>query len=43
MLPVDETARFLSHLRDLIGRTAEAMPRHEEYIAQHCSAHAVAA
>jgi tryptophan halogenase len=43
MLPVDESARFLSHLRDLIGRTAEAMPRHEEYIAQHCSAHKEAA
>ncbi|MCW3836475.1 tryptophan halogenase family protein [Sphingomonas canadensis] len=38
MLPVDETARFLAHMRDMVARTAEAMPRHEDYIAQHCPA-----
>jgi tryptophan halogenase len=43
MLPVDETARLLAHLRDLVARTAEAMPRHEDYIARHCPANGLAA
>jgi tryptophan halogenase len=43
MLPVDETARFLSHMRELVARTAEAMPRHEDYIAEHCAGGAAAA
>ncbi|TGX55247.1 tryptophan 7-halogenase [Sphingomonas gei] len=38
MLPVDETTRFLTHMRNIIAQTAEAMPRHEEYIARHCAA-----
>lgn len=37
-LPVSETGRFLHHLRDVIGKTAAAMPTHEEFIAQHCAA-----
>ncbi|HVJ01684.1 MAG TPA: tryptophan halogenase family protein [Sphingomonas sp.] len=37
MLPAEETVRFMSHMRDIIARTAEAMPRHEDYIAQHCA------
>lgn len=38
ILPVDETTRFMSHMRDVIARTAEAMPRHEDYIARNCTA-----
>ena len=38
LLPVDETTRFMGHMRDVIARTAEAMPRHEDYIAQNCAA-----
>ena len=38
MLPVANTAQFLSQMRDIISRTADAMPRHEDYIAQHCAA-----
>jgi tryptophan halogenase len=38
MLPVEETGEFMRHMRDVVARTAEAMPRHEDYIAQHCAA-----
>ncbi|ATY31031.1 tryptophan halogenase family protein [Sphingomonas psychrotolerans] len=38
MLAVDETSRYLAHLRDIVKRTAEAMPTHAHYIAQHCAA-----
>jgi tryptophan 7-halogenase len=38
MLPVEETAAFLTHMRGIIAQTAEAMPRHEDYIARHCAA-----
>lgn len=38
MLPADQAARFMSHLRDMIDKTAAAMPRHEQFIAQHCAA-----
>ena len=38
MLPVDETTRFMAHMRDIIARSAEAMPGHEDYIARHCAA-----
>jgi tryptophan halogenase len=37
-LPVDETVRFMSHLRDVIGKTAAAMPTHDEFIRQNCAA-----
>ena len=33
MLPPAETARFLSHLRAVIARTAAAMPAHEAFLA----------
>ncbi|MBO9622938.1 MAG: tryptophan 7-halogenase [Sphingomonas sp.] len=42
-LPIGETIRFLNHMRDIVARTAEAMPRHEDYIAQHCAAQPVPA
>ncbi|MDP5281429.1 tryptophan 7-halogenase [Sphingomonas sp. DG1-23] len=38
MLPVDETTRFMAHMRDIVAQTADAMPRHEDYIARHCAA-----
>jgi tryptophan halogenase len=38
MLPADESGRFLAHLRDVIGKTALAMPVHADFIAQHCRA-----
>ncbi len=37
-LPVDETNRFMAHLRGVIAQTAEAMPAHQDFIAQHCAA-----
>jgi tryptophan halogenase len=36
-LPVPESARFLQHLRDVIRKTAEAMPAHEDFIADNCA------
>jgi tryptophan halogenase len=38
MLPVDETTRFITHMRDIIAQTADAMPRHEDYITRYCAA-----
>jgi tryptophan halogenase len=38
MLPPAETTRFLAHLREVIGKTAAAMPAHDAFIAQHCAA-----
>jgi tryptophan halogenase len=35
-LPIEGTRRFLAHLRDIVGRTAAAMPRHADFIAHHC-------
>ena len=37
-LPPEETARFLHHLRSVIGQTANAMPDHAQFIARHCAA-----
>lgn len=37
-LPVDGTRRFLAHVRDMIAKTAHAMPRHQEFIARNCAA-----
>jgi tryptophan halogenase len=36
-LPVAESARFMAHLRDVIGKTAAAMPTHEQFIAEQCA------
>jgi tryptophan halogenase len=27
----------MNHMREIVARTAEAMPRHEDYIAMHCA------
>ena len=37
-LPHDESTRFMAHVRDMIDKTATAMPTHEQFIAQHCAA-----
>ena len=37
-LPVQETRRFLHHMRTVIGQTAVAMPAHDQFIARHCAA-----
>lgn len=37
ILPVGETVQFMNHMREIVARTAEAMPRHEDYIAMHCA------
>jgi tryptophan halogenase len=38
MLPLDESARFLASVRDVILKTAEAMPSHADFIARNCAA-----
>ena len=42
-LPSDESRDFLAHLRDVIARTAAAMPTQAEFIARHCQAPPLAA
>ena len=37
-LPPEETTRFMDHVRTMIDKTADAMPTHEQFIAQHCAA-----
>ncbi|MDF0546651.1 tryptophan 7-halogenase [Sphingobium sp. H39-3-25] len=41
-LPTDECGRFLAHLREVIGQTAAAMPKHADFIANHCPSHMAA-
>jgi tryptophan halogenase len=36
-LPPGESARFMAHVRDMIDKTATAMPTHEAFIAEHCA------
>jgi tryptophan halogenase len=38
MLDVGESARFIASIRDVIEKTALAMPTHEQFIARHCAA-----
>ena len=38
MLPLDESARFLASVRDVIEKTALAMPSHADFIARNCAA-----
>jgi tryptophan halogenase len=42
-LPADESRDFLAHLRDVIGKTAAAMPTQAEFITRHCLAPPLAA
>ncbi|MEG3088906.1 tryptophan halogenase family protein [Sphingomonas sp. PB4P5] len=37
-LPMMESARLMAHLRDIVAKTAAAMPSHEQFIAEHCAA-----
>ena len=34
----EESARFLASIREVIRKTAEAMPRHQDFIDRHCRA-----
>jgi|tagenome__1003787_1003787.scaffolds.fasta_scaffold20909988_2 tryptophan halogenase len=38
MLPLDESARFLASVREVIQKTALAMPSHADFIARNCAA-----
>jgi tryptophan halogenase len=38
MLGVEESTRFIASIRDVIQKTALAMPTHEQFIARHCAA-----
>lgn len=42
MLPVEESARFLASIRDVIQQTALALPTHQQFIDRHCRAAAAA-
>jgi tryptophan halogenase len=37
-LPVDYLRRYLQHTRDVVARTAQAMPMHEDFIRRNCQA-----
>jgi tryptophan halogenase len=37
-LPVEELRRFVGHARGVVAKTAQAMPSHQAFIEQHCSA-----
>ena len=41
-LPIDETGRFMAHLRGVTAQTAAAMPAHADFIAHHCATSAAA-
>jgi len=38
MLPTEESASFLASIRDVVRKTAEAMPTHQQFIDQICRA-----
>ncbi len=42
LLPIRESADFMAHLRDVIAKTAAAMPTHDHFITQNCSAPGIA-
>ena len=37
-LPVENLRRFVQHARDVVSKTAQAMPLHQAFIDQHCRA-----
>jgi tryptophan 7-halogenase len=37
-LPIEELRRFVQHARDVVSKTAHAMPLHHAFIDQHCPA-----
>ena len=37
-LPLENTRRFMQHVREVVMKTARAMPTHQSFIDQHCSA-----
>lgn len=37
-LPLDNAQRFVSHVRELVAKTAQAMPSHGQFISKHCAA-----
>ncbi|GAB4522070.1 MAG: tryptophan 7-halogenase [Amphiplicatus sp.] len=41
VLSIDETRRRLAHIRETIFRSEEVMPRHMDFIRQHCAAEPV--
>ena len=43
LLPDDETLKRLAHIRDVVARTAGAMPTQEEFFERHGSAIAMSA
>lgn len=37
-LPLENTRRFMRHIKDVTAKTAHAMPTHQKFIDQYCSA-----
>jgi tryptophan halogenase len=37
-LPLENTRRFMQHIKDVTAKTARAMPTHQNFIDQYCSA-----
>jgi tryptophan halogenase len=40
-LPLDNLRQFVLHAKEAVAKTAQAMPAHESFIDQHCSARAL--
>jgi tryptophan halogenase len=36
-LPVDKLRKFVRHIKDVVARTAQAMPAHDRFIERNCS------
>ena len=37
-LPVDNKLQFVRHVREMVGKTARAMPNHQDFVSEHCAA-----
>jgi len=37
-MPDEELKRFLAHIREQVGKTADGLPSHEDYVRQYCGA-----